>query len=353
MHALLRPNSELGNGQPKMTRIVFLDRGTMAPLKQLMRPSFQHEWVEYDRTAPEQVVERLKNCDIAISNKVPIRRGTIERLPQLKMIVIPATGYDAFDIDACYEKGIVVSNVRGYAVNTVPEHTFALILALKRSLPGYRQDVIAGKWQEANQFCFFAHPIGDLAGLVLGIFGEGVIGQRVARLGEAFGMHPLFAAHKGVSGLGPLYTPFNEVLATADIITLHSPLVLGTRNMLAMPEFRQMKKRPLVINCSRGGLVNEADLVKALDLDLISGIGFDCLTSEPPKPDNPLLSILDRPNVIVTPHIAWASIEAVQAVWDQVLCNIDNFHQGRPSNVVDTPLATGASTKTTNFQKSA
>ncbi len=336
-----------------MTRIVFLDRGTMAPLKQLAHPSFPHEWVEYDRTTPEQVVERLKNCDIAISNKVPIRRGTIEKLPQLKMIVIPATGYDAFDIDACNERGIVVSNVRGYAVNTVPEHTFALILALKRSLSGYRQDVMAGKWQEANQFCFFAHPISDLAGSVLGIFGEGVIGQRVGRLGEAFGMRPLFAAHKGVSGLGPLYTPFDEVLATADVITLHSPLLPGTRNMLAMAEFRQMKKRPLIINCGRGGLVNEADLVTALDLGLISGIGFDCLTSEPPKPDNPLLSILDRPNVIVTPHVAWASIEAVQTVWDQVLRHIENFHQGRPSNVVGAPQTADAPTDATNFQKSA
>jgi glycerate dehydrogenase len=317
-----------------MIRIVFLDRSTMAPLPQLRRPAFEHDWVEYERTAPEQLVERLRDCDIAISNKVPIRRESLAKLPRLKMIAIPATGHDAFDIDACMERSIIVSNVRGYAVNTVPEHTFALILALRRSLPGYRQDVIAGKWQEANQFCFFNHPIGDLIGSVLGIFGEGVIGQRVARLGEAFGMRPLFAAHKGISGLGPLYTPFEEVLASADVITLHCPLLPGTRNMLAMPEFQQMKRRPLIINCGRGGLVDEADLVKALNLGLIAGIGFDCLTSEPPRPDNPLLAILDRPNVIVTPHVAWASIQAMQTVWDQVIHHIENFHQGQPSNVV-------------------
>jgi lactate dehydrogenase-like 2-hydroxyacid dehydrogenase len=128
-----------------MTRIVFLDRGTMGPLKQLVRPAFAHEWIEHDRTRPDEVVERLASCDIAISNKVPIRREIIARLPRLKMIAIPATGYDAFDIDACVERGIVVSNVRGYAVNTVPEHTFALILALRRSLAGYRPDVIAGR----------------------------------------------------------------------------------------------------------------------------------------------------------------------------------------------------------------
>jgi glycerate dehydrogenase len=317
-----------------MTRIVFLDRGTMGPVKQLVRPAFAHEWVEHDRTRPHEVVERLADCDIAISNKVPIGRDAIARLPRLKMIAIPATGYDAFDIDACAERGIIVSNVRGYAINTVPEHTFALILALRRSLPGFRQDVIAGKWQDAGQFCFFSHPINDLAGAVLGIFGEGVIGQRVAKLGEAFGMRTLFGAHKGVSGLGPLYTPFEEVLATADVITLHCPLLPGTRNMLAMPEFRGMTKRPLIINCGRGGLVDEAALVEALDLGLISGIGFDCLTSEPPKAENPLLKVIDRPNVIVTPHVAWASAEAVRAVWQQLIGHIENFHAGRPSNAI-------------------
>jgi glycerate dehydrogenase len=336
-----------------MTRIVFLDRSTMSPVQQLRRPAFDHVWVEYQRTAPEHVVERLRDCKIAISNKVPIRRDSIERLPELKMIAIPATGHDAFDIDACAERGIVVSNVRGYAVNTVPEHTFALILALRRSLPGYRRDVIAGKWQEAEQFCFLAHPIVDLAGSVLGIFGEGVIGQRVARLGEAFGMRPLFAAHKGVSGLGRLYSPFDEVLATADVITLHCPLLPNTRKMLAMPEFRQMKKRPLIINCGRGGLVDEADLVNALDLGLVAGVGFDCLTSEPPRSDNPLLAVLDRPNVIVTPHVAWASVQAMEAVWDQLVRHIENFHQGRPSNVLGSSPVVGAPTAVPGTQESA
>ena len=148
--------------------------------------------------------------------------------------------------------------MRAYAVNTVPEHTFALILALRRGIVGYRQDVIDGQWLKAGQFCFFTHPIRDLAGSTLGIIGEGAIGQSVARLGQAFGMRTLFAAHKGVSGLGPLYTPFDEVLETSDVITLHSPLLPGTRDMIGMAEFRKMKKRPLLINTARGGLVVEA-----------------------------------------------------------------------------------------------
>lgn len=315
-----------------MTRIVFLDRGTIGPTVDLKKPSFEHEWVEYDRTDPDQVVERLKDADIAICNKVPIRRNAIEQLDKLKMIAIPATGYDAFDIDACKERGIVVSNVRGYAVNTVPEHAFALIFALRRGLVGYRQDVIDGKWQESGQFCFFTHPINDLAGSTLGIIGEGSLGQGVADIGRALGMRILFAAHKGVDGLGPLYTPFDTVLEQSDVITIHCPLMPSTRDCIALPEFEKMKRKPLLINCARGGLVNEADLVTALDRGLISGAGFDCLTSEPPNPDNPLLKVLDRPNVIVTPHVAWASTEAMQTLWNQTVDHVDNFHAGKPSN---------------------
>jgi glycerate dehydrogenase len=317
-----------------MTRIVFLDRGTIGPAVRMTKPGFAHEWVDHDRTRPDQVVERLRGADIAVSNKVPIRRAAIEQLPDLKMICIPATGYDAFDVDACRERGIVVSNVRGYATHTVPEHTFALILALRRSLIGFRRDVIDGKWQEAGQFCFFTHPIRDLAGSTLGIIGEGVLGQGVAKLGQAFGMRTLFAAHKGVDGLGPLYTPFDQVLETSDVITLHSPLTQSTRGMIAAPEFAKMKRRPLLINCARGGLVDEADLVQALRDGTIAGLGFDCLTTEPPAPDNPILDILERANVIVTPHTAWASDEAMQALWDQAIGHMDNFHRGTPSNTL-------------------
>jgi len=207
-------------------------------------------------------------------------------------------------------------------------------LALRRGLIGFRQDVIDGRWQESQQFCFFTHPINDLAGSTLGIIGEGALGQSVARLGQAFGMRTLFAAHKNVQGLGPLYTPFDEVLAISDIITLHCPLMPATRNMIAAPEFAKMKRQPLLINCARGGLVNEADLVDALDRGQIAGLGFDCLTSEPPAADSPLLSVLTRPNVIVTPHTGWASEEAMQTLWEQVVRHIENFHAGSPSNRV-------------------
>jgi glycerate dehydrogenase len=315
-------------------RIVFLDRATIGPTVTIKRPAFEHEWIEHQATSWDLVAERLQGANIAITNKVPIGADTLAGLPDLRLIAVAATGYDVIDVAACQARGVTVVNVRGYALHTVPEHAFALILALRRSLLGYREDVIAGEWQRAGQFCFFHHPIRELFGSTLGIIGEGTIGQEVARLGHAFGMRTLFAAHKGVSGLGPLYTPFDEVLETSDVITLHAPLMPATRNLLAMAEFRKMRRRPLLINAGRGGLVHEADLVRALDEGLIAGAGFDCLSVEPPGADHPFWRILERPNVIVTPHVAWASEEAMQALWDQLIGTIESFERGERRNVV-------------------
>jgi glycerate dehydrogenase len=318
-----------------MQKIVFLDRSTIAPQIRLRRPAFEHELVEHQSTRPEEVVQRLAGAMIAITNKVGLRAAALEQLPDLRLIAVAATGTDCVDKPFCRDRGIAVTNIRGYAVHTVPEHAFALILALRRNLIAYRDDVLAGKWQKAGQFCFFDHAIDDLSGARLGIIGEGVLGQRVADIARAFGMVPMFAAHKGRSGLGPLYTPWEEVLETSDVITLHSPLIPETRNMIAMPEFRAMKRRPLIINTARGGLVNENDLVEALDAGLISGAGFDVTTSEPPSPDNPLLRVAARHNVILTPHVAWASNQAQQELADQLMDNIEAFVAGRPHNLVD------------------
>ena len=317
-----------------MHKIVFLDRSTIAPQIGLRRPSFAHELIEHPSTRPEEVVARLSGASVAITNKVELRSDALTQLPDLRLIAVAATGTDCVDKAYCEAHDIAVANIRGYAVNTVPEHAFALILALRRNVVAYRDDVIAGRWQRAGQFCFFDHPIHDLAGARLGIIGEGVLGQRVAELARAFGMVPLFAAHKGRSGLGPLYTPWDEVLETSDIITLHSPLTPATRGMIAMPEFRAMKRRPLIINTARGGLVDETDLVRALDEGLISGAGFDVVAGEPPSADNPLMRAAGRPNVILTPHVAWASDEAQQALADQLMDNIEHFVAGRPSNLV-------------------
>ena len=317
-----------------MTKIVFLDRDTMGPSVEITRPSFEHEWVEYGKTAPDEVAGRISDADLVITNKAPIRAEQLAGAKNLKMISVAATGFDVIDVPACAEHGVTVCNVRGYAENTVPEHAFALILALRRGIVGYRQDVINGEWEKSGQFCFFNHPIADLAGSRLGIVGEGVIGQNVARIARGFNMEVVFAAHKGVSGLGPLYTPWDEVIETSDVITLHSPLMPATRNMISTDELERMKDTAILINTSRGGLVDEAALAHALENGQIAGAGFDVLTKEPPVPDNPLLKVLNRPNFILTPHTAWASDEAQAEVWRQVVHHIERYQAGSPTNTL-------------------
>ena len=317
-----------------MTKIVFLDRDTMGPSVEITRPAFAHDWVEYGKTAPDQVAERIADADMVITNKAPIGAGQLAGAANLRMISIAATGFDVIDIPACAAHGVTVSNVRGYAENTVPEHAFALILALRRGIVGYRQDVINGEWEKSGQFCFFNHPIADLAGSRLGIVGEGVIGQNVARIARGFNMEVMFAAHKGADGLGPLYTPWDEVIETSDVITLHAPLMPATRNMIAAPEFERMKNSAILINTSRGGLVDEAALAHSLTSGQIAGAGFDVLTKEPPAPDNPLLSVLERPNFILTPHTAWASDEAQAEVWRQVVYHLEQFEAGQATNTL-------------------
>lgn len=317
-----------------MHKIVFLDRATIAPQIRLRPPVFAHELVEYAHTAPDQVTERIKDASIVITNKVPITAQALEQAPGVRLIAVAATGTDCVDKTACKARGVAVSNIRGYAVNTVPEHTFALMLALRRNIGAYRESVLAGRWQQSGQFCFFDHSIRDLGGARLGIIGKGVLGQRVAEIAKAFGMVPQFAARKGGSSQDASYVPWDEMLETSDIITLHLPLTEETRGMIAMPEFRKMKRRPLLINTARGGLVDEADLVRALDEGLISGAGFDVTQGEPPALDNPLMQAAGRPNVILTPHVAWASDEAQQSLADQLMGNIESFVAGAPVNLV-------------------
>jgi len=315
-------------------RIVFIEADTVAPTTRLRRPAFPHSWTGYDKTRPEEIADRLRDATIAIVNKLPIGADVLEQCPDLRLIAVAATGTDNIDLGACAARGIVVSNVRGYAVRTVPEHVFALILALRRALVDYRERVRAGDWENAGQFCFFATPIEDLAGTRLGIVGRGTIGRAVARLGEAFGMEVLFAGRKGRSEVAPPYVPFDRVLAESDVISLHCPLIPETRDLIGRAEFERMARRPIMINTARGGLVDEAALADALDHGLIAGAGFDVTLPEPPPPGSPLLRIAGRPNVIVTPHVAWASRDAMQTLADQLIDNIERFVDGAPQNVV-------------------
>lgn len=318
-----------------MIKTVFLDRSTLGPTVSITKPRFDHDWVEYDRTAHSEVVERLGGAQIAITNKVPIRAEAFEQLPDLKLIAVAATGYDVIDVEAARAHGVRVVNVRGYATNTVPEHVLALMFALRRSIVGYRQDVIEGEWQKAQQFCFFNHPIKDLSGTTMGIVGKGALGRSLGRLCSALGMKVIYAGRKGDQTPSEGYTAFDQFLSQSDVISLHCPLTPDTRGLIGVKEFAQMSRQPILINAGRGGLVDECALVEAINTEQIAAAGFDCLTSEPISDDHPFHTILTKPNVIVTPHVAWASEEAMQTLWDQLIGHIDNFHKGEPSNLVN------------------
>ena len=315
-----------------MEKVVFLDRASLNA--SVRRPSFEHIWEEFDQTSGEsQTLDRLRGATVALTNKVPIRKNVLEELPELKLIAVAATGYDVIDIDCCRDKGISVANIRNYAVNTVPEHTFSLILALRRNLIAYRDDVLNGRWQKHDQFCFFDYPIRDLRDSTIGIFGEGVLGQGTAKIAKGFGMNVLFADHPPPKSQDVKFTDPDKVLSESDVISLHCPLTENSRGFIGLEQFKKMKDTAILINTARGGLVNEKDLAQALKEGLIGGAGFDVLTNEPPKDGNLLLD-LNLPNFILTPHVAWASNEAQQFLADQLIDNVDLFTSGSPQHLV-------------------
>jgi glycerate dehydrogenase len=308
--------------------IVFLDRESVDA--KVRKPNFPHTYKEYQSTwTHDEIVERLKDADIAIINKVPMKAETLKALPKLKLIAVAATGTDIIDKAYCKEHGITIVNIRNYAFNTVPEHVLALIFVLRRNLFAYVEDIRNGVWNKSSQFCFLTHPIRDIAGSTLGIVGYGALGKSIAKRAEALGMKVLPYDVVPQPGL----VDFETILKESDIITLHVPLTPQTKNMIGAKEFAKMKPTAILINTARGGLVDEAALADALRKGTIAGAGFDVLTKEPPKDGNVLLDPT-IPNLIVTPHVAWASQEAMQILADQLIDNIEAFVAGKPQNVV-------------------
>jgi len=311
--------------------VVFLDRASVSA--DVRRPRAATDYLEYPHSDAHELVERLRGATVAITNKVPLREAVLRQLPQLRMIAVAATGYDIVDVGYCRDHGIAVANIRNYAVHTVPEHAFALILALRRNLLAYRADVEQGRWNRSQQFCLLDHPILDLHGAQLGIIGEGVLGRAMAAIGAAFGMRAMFRDHPQRVGEDLEYQPLPRLLAESDVVSLHCPLLPSTHNLIGEAELRTMKRSAILINTARGGLVDERALVRALQEGTIAGAGFDVLTVEPPREGNPLLD-LRLPNLIVTPHIAWASRGAMQFLADQLIDNIDAWAAGTPQNLV-------------------
>lgn len=310
-------------------KIVFLDRESLDA--KVRAPSFPHEYVEHQSTwTPDEIVERLKDADIALINKVPMRADVLKQLPKLKLIAVAATGTDVVDKAQAKAQGITVSNIRNYAFNTVPEHVIGLIFALRRAIVPYANSVKRGDWNKSQQFCYFDYPIYDVAGSTLGIVGYGALGKSIGKRAEALGMKILPYDVFPQDGL----VDFETVLTQSDIITIHVPLTPDTKNMFGAEQFKKMKNSAILINTARGGLVDEAALLEALKSGEIGGAGFDVVAQEPPKDGN-ILCEADLPNLIVTPHVAWASKQAMQILADQLIDNVENFVAGKPSNVVE------------------
>ncbi|MFL9782744.1 D-2-hydroxyacid dehydrogenase [Vibrio cyclitrophicus] len=318
---------------PKL-KVVFLDRATIPSQIHLKPLSFEHEWLEYDFTAPDLVAERVLDADVIITNKVVLNADNLSQAQQLKLIAVSATGVNNVDVDYCNEKNIAVANIQGYATQSVPEHVIAMLFALKRNLVGYHQDIEAGEWQKDKQFCFFTHPIQDIAGSTLGLMGSGSLGQATAALAKAIGMKVIFAERKGADSCREGYLPFDAVLQQADAISLHCPLTEATRNLISERELAMMKPSAVLINAGRGGLVDEQALVEALVNHQIAGAGMDVFTQEPADKSNPLLANSHLSNLLLTPHVAWGSDSSIQKLSDILMDNIEAFVEGKPQNLV-------------------
>ena len=311
--------------------IVVLDRDTL-----VNRPfdfDFPHTLSSYGTTEAHETLERIRGADIVITNKVVISAQAFAENPQLKLVTVTATGVNNVDVEAAKQNGTAVCNIRAYGNESVAEHAFMMMITLMRNLPAYQRDVAAGLWENSPFFCHLGAPMRDLNGKTLAIFGRGNIGKTLATYAQAFKMNVVFAEHKNAQSVRDGYVSFDEAIRSADVVSLNCPLTPQTVNMIGETELQQMKPGAILINCGRGGLVDEAALVAALKYGQIGGAGFDVLTQEPPRDGNPLLKAR-LPNLIVTPHIAWASQEAANRLFDILLDNINRFVAGNPQNLV-------------------
>lgn len=312
-------------------KVVFLDRETLpVPLR---APAFAHEWADHDATPQGLVARRLAGAAIAVTNKVRIDAAVLAACPTLRLVAIAATGTDVVDLAACQARGVAVCNVRGYAGGAVAEHVFMLMLALRRALPAYQRALRAGGWQATPGFCLHAAPIGDLEGATLGLVGHGTLAKSLEDRARAFGMHVLIAERRGATTTRPGRMPFAQVLAEADVLSLHCPLTPETRGLVGTIELAQMKPDALLINTARGALVDYPALLAALKAGQLGGAGIDVLESEPPIGGHPLLAA-DLPNLIVTPHIAWASRASMARLGEQLVGNLEAWVAGTPQNLV-------------------
>ena len=316
-------------------KAVFLDRDSLdcSDLDFSSIEQVVDQWCEYSSTPIDLVESRSSDTDILVVNKQKIDAPLLKKLKHLKLVCIAATGTNNVDLDAAAELGITVSNCQAYGTGSVVQHVFSLMLALSTRLVQYHQAVQAGQWNLASQFCLLDYPIQELSGKVLGIIGYGELGKNVARIAEAFDMKVMIAERAGMAPRSGRHS-LEDMLSKVDVLTIHCPLTEKTRSLIAKDELARLKKGALLINASRGGVVDEVALVDALESGHLAGAGVDVLSQEPPKEGNPLLDC-NHPNLIITPHSAWGSLEARQRIVYQLAENICSYLENKPIRVVN------------------
>jgi glycerate dehydrogenase len=314
---------------PAKRTAAFLDFATLGPNVDTRALDALVDVRYHDRSGVGDVAARIAECEIAIVNKSTVAGDAIRAAELLELIVLTGTGSDNVDVAAAKQCGVAVANTRGYGTTSVAQHAFALILTLTQQIEGYATLVRRGAWQRSPMFTLFDYPLRELTGRTLALVGSGTLGQAVARLGECFGMRVAFAARLGTprAHVPAGRVHFDDLLEQADVLSLHCPLDATTRHMIGAPQLKRMKRDALLINTARGGLVDSEALAAALRAGEIGGAGIDVLEAEPPPFDHPLLAP-GIPNLVVTPHVAWAAREARQRALDQVTENIADFLRG-------------------------
>lgn len=315
-------------------KAVFLDYSTMGPGLSLdvLREAVD-ELEIFDATSDDEIAARIADADAVLTNKMKLTQALIDGAPKLRFIGLTATGTDNVDLDAAKRHGIAVANIRDYCTHSVVEHVFGVLLMLTHSLPLYHATVRAGRWQTAADPFLLAHPIRELSAMTLGVVGHGALGRGVALQGRAFGMRVLISARPGAATVPDGRVAFDEVLETADVVSLHCPLNEDTRGLMGSAEFARMKDTAILINTARGGLVDSAALAAALRDGDIAAAAVDVLPKEPPVDGDPLLDYVGD-NLVVTPHVAWATNEARQNAVDELARNVAAFRAGLSRNRV-------------------
>lgn len=311
-------------------RIVILDSETFGADIDLSVFQQLGETTIFERTSPVDTIKRITQAEIIITNKVVVGKKEMENSPNLKLICVAATGYNNIDIEAAKEHNIIVTNVRNYSTEAVAQHTFGLILTLQNSILNYVEETRNDNWSKSSMFCMLNHPFYELSGKTIGIIGFGAIGKKVTEIAKAFGMKVLIGKRPNIEYNDTERVSIDKLLSESDIVSIHTPLSENTKNLINIESIKKMKPSALLINVARGGIVNEDDLHFALQSNLIRGAATDVMATEPIEPKHKLITLK---NLIITPHMAWASLESRQRLIKGIVSNIECFMEGKGESI--------------------